>query len=411
MIGLGVDQRPVGVTAAVLVLAGCAAEPPAVMVVSRDSVGIEIVENTAVRSSGLDQWQFSAEPVLEIGTVEGDPNQEFNGVIGAVRLSDGRILVGDRGSRELRFFDEEGNHRLTVGGPGEGPGEFGRLAAIDVLPGDTVVASDWPVGTLTWFDPLGGYVDKTRLGPFWPGLIGRTMADGSLLVDDYERGSYGNELEWWAATGQESHFRPTGVVVRVTRDGSSVDTLGEIVGEEWYKIGKLRQGLTIHAAPFARTTQVAWNRDRFFVGETGRPEVEVYRLDGALVQIVRWEAEPTPVTGDDHDVFRDEVLNGLTRPNRRPDYERWLAAVPYPESKPFFRELAADPSGHLWVQPWERGSEDRNRWLVFAPSGRLTAEVEVPAAHTILDLGTDYAVTVWKDDLDLEYVRIYHVSR
>ncbi len=375
----------------------------------RDSAGITIVENGLPAPSPLERWRLSETPPTEIGTLDGDPNHQFSEIASAFRLSDGRIVVADRGSREIRFFAADGTHLETVGGRGQGPGEFQRLHSLDRLPGDTLVASDWPVGALTWFASDGTYLFNSRIGPYRPGLIGRMLADGSLLVDVYQRASYGNELEWWAVYGEGDRFRPSGVIVRHGAGSEQVDTLGPITGEEWFRVGKWRQGLVIHALPFALTTGVAWSSERLYVADTGRPEIAVHRFDGALERLIRWQQKATPVTERDRGEFRQLVLGTLRQPSRRPDYERWLSQVPYPSAKPALRSLATDASGRVWVETWREGGAKQTPWLVFSAEGTLTAWVDVPSDLSLLDIGTDYVLARWKTELDVEYVRLYRL--
>jgi hypothetical protein len=356
-------------------------------------------------------WRVSEDPTVELGVVEGDPSQQFNRVAGAARLSDGRVVVADGGSKELRFFDPSGNHLHTVGGQGEGPGEFAYLAALDRLPGDTIVASDWPIGTLSWFDSDGRYLDKSRLGPYRPGLTGRVLPDGSLLVDVYERGSYGNELEWWAATGQTDTFRPAGMLVRVSRSGDRVDTLRGIVGEEWFKIGKVRQGLVMRPLPFARNTFVTWSENYIYVGETGQRQIEVLTLEGSLERLIRWKSHPSPVTRADRGSVRETIFGSMRRTSQKPDFERWLAAVPFPTIKTAFRDLDADAAGRIWVQNWMETEGGRDRWIVFEADGVLLAEVDVPQGLQLLEIGEDYVLALRTDALDLEYVGLYQLEK
>jgi hypothetical protein len=403
--------RPTVLSTMVLILGACDVSPRTVTVSMRDSAGIAIVENRWQEGANLAVWRLADTADVLLGADEGEPSHEFNVVVGAVRLSDGRIVIGDRGSREIRYFDANGRHLLTVGGSGEGPGEFSRLAAIDLLPGDTLVASDWPIGTLSWFDPLGTYLARTRIGPYWPGLTGRVLADGSLLVDTYARSSYGNEIEWWAAYGQEETFRPTGLLVRVSRDGTEKDTLGPIAGEEFFKVGRPREGLAVRVVPFSTTTAVAWRRDRFYIGETGTAEVRVLRYDGTVERLIRWDRSAVAVTPADRDGFADTVLSRLRQQRRRPDYQRWLAAVSFPDSTPTFRTLAVDPSGNLWVRRWSNVNSTRDQWLVFTADGRLIAKVEMPLGLTILHLGDHAVLALWRDELDLEYVGSFRIVR
>ncbi|MDE2984600.1 MAG: hypothetical protein OXU69_07830, partial [Gemmatimonadota bacterium] len=63
-------------------------------------------------------------PEYQIGEVEGSEPYLFTRIAGARRLLDGRVVVLDRESCELRFFDGEGGFLERTGGRGEGPGEF-----------------------------------------------------------------------------------------------------------------------------------------------------------------------------------------------------------------------------------------------------------------------------------------------
>lgn len=402
-IGLGISAGLMG--------AGCGStDVPAVVVVSRDSAGIAIVENGPIVGD-IARWELVDPPDISIGALEADVSFEFSQVVGAVRLDDGRIVVGDGGSKEVRYFSATGEHLISVGGPGEGPGEFRLLYTIDRLPGDTVVAGGWPIGWSSWFDADANHVLDTRLGPYFPGLIGHYLWDGSLLMDVYERGSHGNEIEWWAATGEEPTFRAAGYIARVSRDGSVADTLGAWLGPEFYKTGRIRQNLAVRAAPFARTSLAQWTRDRLYVGETGKREIQVLHFDGTVERIVRWAGSSPSVTTADRDALRDEVLSTLRRPTQRGDYERWLAEAPYPEEKPAFRALAVDPDGQMWIQHWSAFGADRDRWTVFASDGALVAIVEVPAGLRLLDVGRDAVLALWVDELDIEYIRSYRLRR
>src|SRR5690625_4203127 len=126
-----------------LTLAGCAADAPrANLATERDSAGIRIVENAEPRPGTVPEWTIDDEPLLEIGVLDGDPAEQFFRVAGTLRLSDGRVVVADGGSGEVRVFDAEGRHLATGGGQGDGPGEFRNLSRLYRLPGDTILAWD-----------------------------------------------------------------------------------------------------------------------------------------------------------------------------------------------------------------------------------------------------------------------------
>ena len=300
----------------VVTTSSCGAESRPTPAVVLDSAGVQIVEHGPF-PDGLATWSLAELPEAVIGSQgEEDLAHQFTQVRGAVRLSDGRIVVGDWGSREARYFDREGNHLLTVGGSGEGPGEIRTLYNIDRVLGDTLVIDGWPIGSRYWFDEHGAFIRNQALGPWFPGMLGRTLPDGSLILDTYEFGSYGNTLETWAANGPDDDIRPAGVVELVSRDGSRVDTLAPILGEWWHKTGQLRVNFAMHALPFTPIGLVAWSTDRVFIGHTERPEVRVYSLSGSLVRLIRWSAETVPVTREDRRPFEEAVMARVRRPDR-----------------------------------------------------------------------------------------------
>jgi hypothetical protein len=67
-----------------------------------------------------------------------------------------------------------------------------------------------------------------------------------------------------------------------------------------------------------------------------------------------------------------------------------------------------DRAGNLWVEDYVRpGDEGPPRWNVFGPDGVQLAAVSTPPGFHIYEIGTDYLLGTWKDELDVEYVRIH----
>ena len=105
-----------------------------------DSAGIRIVENPPPAGGSRLGWRVGPGPAVSIGAVEGEVPYLFASAADATNLRDGRIVVVDRGSDELRVFDALGTHLATWGGRGEGPGEFIDLHHVDRWPGDSIRA-------------------------------------------------------------------------------------------------------------------------------------------------------------------------------------------------------------------------------------------------------------------------------
>lgn len=132
-------------------------------------------------------WQLSGDPVLEIGVVEGEEPYQLHRVGGAVRLSDGRIVVANAGSRELRVFGGGGDFLGSMGGDGEGPGEFRAPSRVRKLSGDTIMVWDQALQRISLFDARGRFLSMASLLPsardLFPGdewLMGRNWIDSPV---------------------------------------------------------------------------------------------------------------------------------------------------------------------------------------------------------------------------------------
>ena len=77
-----------------------------------------------------ESWELSGNPVVEIGVREGEDEYQLHRVRGSVRLEDGRLVVLNAGSQQLRYYDSAGRFLGAVGGRGEGPGEFRSPAGL-----------------------------------------------------------------------------------------------------------------------------------------------------------------------------------------------------------------------------------------------------------------------------------------
>jgi hypothetical protein len=117
---------------------------------------------TAERSPArIARWNVTPDPAVSIGVVEGAAEYELYEVNGSLRLTDGRIVVANAGSRELLYFDPRGRFLRKSGGKGSGPGEFKWLRRVYHGAADSVLALDWAADRVSVFDPAGSFAYST----------------------------------------------------------------------------------------------------------------------------------------------------------------------------------------------------------------------------------------------------------
>ena len=109
------------------------------------------------------EWRLSSLPAVDIGLAQGDERYELSGATSSLQLEDGRIVVANSGTNELRFFDREGRFLETAGRKGEGPGEFSGALHLNRLTDQHFAVYDQSQQRLSLFDSSGAFLRDSRV--------------------------------------------------------------------------------------------------------------------------------------------------------------------------------------------------------------------------------------------------------
>jgi hypothetical protein len=115
--------------AAVAICVGCAMSTTGFRATGVEAAGATqeirgLVESAAPRWSASEGWRVEQEPAVIIGNDVGPEPYLLYGVETALLLPGGGVMVVSWGTHDLRYFSADGEHLRTVGGRGQGPGEF-----------------------------------------------------------------------------------------------------------------------------------------------------------------------------------------------------------------------------------------------------------------------------------------------
>lgn len=332
-------------------------------------------------------------PSFSIGGASEDPRYQLSGVVGATLLPDARLIIADHYVQGLRAYGPDGTHLRTVGGEGEGPGEYeyirgmgrceaGRIVAFDLHWGRNVYDRD-----LAWIEERGAEL---------PGLGG----PGSAYRLACEPGGH-IVATGWGEIGQlaQGYYVATAPVVLV-RGGQLIHDFGKRLSSE--RVGR---GANTGPHPFGRQTNVAISGDRVFIGDASEYSVEVYDLTGQSLGRIEWTGPNREISDADYEAHAREVLEGLPE-ERRPAMRRALSELPRLETFPAYDQLRVDTGGNLWVRSFPRPGAQAVEWRVFTPEGRQLARVPMSSAWTLLDIVDDRVVYVEPDELDIETVHV-----
>ena len=362
----------------------------------RDSAGIQIVESVAPLRSGAEERTFPAEPALQIGELEEEGPYLFHSVRTALLLEDGGFLVADGGARELRYFDAGGEHVRTVGGQGGGPGEFMAMAVPHLLPGDSVIVPDLGRRSIHIVDPNGGSV--RTWGRMGGGVLpgGRALRSATMHPDGPTDG----------------YSRDSVALVLQDQAGAPLDTIARLPGGESWSSVRQQGELTLVEAgtiPFGLRQNVEDDGQRIYHGDGSTFQVTVRALDGTVQRLARIMRPRRPVDDALWERHREHELAG-TSEAARPAVENRLRTFPRPDSVPAFMQILTARDGGLWLQHYPLPGDSTATWSMLDVGGRWLGDVTTPPRFRVTDVRADTVLGVWRDELDVSYIRVYHLT-
>jgi hypothetical protein len=375
-----------------------------------DSAGLWIAENDLSRLDAT--CHVAPEPEITIGTAEGDEETILYRVFGATRLSDGRIVLVNQGTQEVRWYDADGAFLMAAGRAGEGPGEFRNAFQIWPMPGDTVWVGDFRPWRFQVFGPDGQWVRTQTLRPEYVNAdVYGVLDDGTVLIA---------RRDFPIQDQPVGRFSPlVRTVVAHDLDGELLDTIGSWEDGRW---GRLSDdpgavGLYPHFDAFA---EIDGGGSRVLTGHESEPELVIFEMGREVRRVgaVRWK--PTAVRTVTTAAIEAERQNVLERYETR-DLDPAMRALlidplvaddrPVAEELPAFRSALLGRDGRMWVRQFQSPLEEGPApWVVFGPEGRFACTAVVPHELDVTEFGEDYLLAEVRDDLGVERIVLHRIG-
>lgn len=268
----------------------------------------------------------------------------------------GRVYIVDESDMSIKVFDAEGRYLRAIGRKGSGPGEFGRISDLVLLPNGRLLVTDFETRRTSFFSPEGEFLSSFQ----WKKFFGRVhlAADSSYTVEETVTTEDNREL--W--------------VKAIDFDGEELVSFGKFKYPEFKMI-------TQGQATFA--TSIPHSPRSVFIGDPLRQLlyhclndkylIEVYDREGKLVRKIDRPYEPPPITSEDIEEF-------LGRFKDRPDspFARLIKEMELPKVKTVTDRMIVDSAGNLWVKTNEDRKEGESKstaFDVFDSDGRYDTRV------------------------------------
>ena len=358
-----------------------------------------------------------------------DPDFAFGTVVDLAVGPDRRVYSLHRGDAHVRIWTPTGEPAGTLGGEGQGPGEFTRPGQVGFF-GDSLWVMDTYAYRVSYFDPsgtfLGRVVPEVDLGgagdvEWSPPRPEAPLRDGSFIA----------RSPGWSEEIARGELTRTPVV--------HMDSEGGTLSEIWMKELRPHDVLALleedgpggffMPQPFADDPLTAVVEDGLVVvhrpawdGE-GTATVRVTRLalGGDTVWTTSIPYEPVALTVERVDSVVSELADrsfdfrrrshpGLTRAAYEADLREKVYA---PRWMPPVRSVLSARDGAIWLERSEpvalADGRTRRAWWVVTSRGALEATVLTPDGLRVVAAGEDAVWGVETDELGVDYIVRYEV--
>lgn len=349
-----------------------------------DSAGIRLV---AIREGPERQLSVGDRPLMTIG--DGRDSVTLYRVSGGIlRPGNGDVVLANAGSSEVFVVNIEGRLINRIGGPGDGPGEFGSIAWIEARADGGFHVGDSQHRRVTAFDENGEVLWTRSYNPqpetpaepnalLAPGFVLHSTDEGVLLAFPTAMG---------LPDGQPGLLPMVGRLRRYPAEQDGFEEVGPITVLTWYEdptagsiplgsmLGGSRLEYAAHSGRFAHTEGATHQIDVFDRG------VRSMRIREVRPRI-RFEPDSVPA-----------------------------GVVHVADSIPAYQDIRVDSQHRIWVQSAVDPARTRTEWRVFGADGMPIGSLALPYEFEILDASQDRLLVLTRDDLDVESVELLEVA-
>ena len=400
-----------------LALAACTAPTrPRADAPTRDSAGIAIIESPTPLWATGHGWTVADTPTLDLGGGT-DPHAAFGSLSNALRLSDGRIVVGEQTPTALRYFSRDGQWLYDVGGAGDGRAELRSIFHLSLGANDTVAVFDLARRQLVLFDPNGAHALTVpiaeRLTPRGTnGYLPKGLApDGRYLLQRDEVA--------FPFAGAPNTLRDVSTrLYWLSRAGTLTDSSPRLRAGELFGFSLAAangKGIVVPLArPLGPMLHVVAGADRVWLGDGSSWEIRGIDGKGRLTTILRRAGERPLLTAALRDSFIALYRAHATAPGMgemRRQFALGMAKAPFPDRLPAYGTLMVGADSTLWaghVSVLDGTAGDPGlAWTVFDPAGRWLGEVTMPPRFYPTSAGRGWILGIWRDEHDVQHVRLF----
>lgn len=330
---------------------------------------IAAMENLSVYSAESEpQYQLELERLATYG----DTDDVFLSNITTIDVDDaGRVILADGRSATMYVYNQSGEITHTMGGSGQGPGEFTSINSIQIVDG-TIYALD---------------LNQRRFSRF--------NADGfsfinNIPIADTLNNSSNFPVSFSPISGNRFVLMMSGFSMTESGGGMAtkpyvIDNTGTVINEVGIEVTpteftRLQNNNTIQmmVMPHSRSSLSAVSpSDEIVHGYTDRFWIQFSDLNGNYLRSIYYDLKNQPLNQTEFlSNYEDEEVRKAIRQTDIPD------------TYPAFSSLQVDDSSRIWVTLINTSGDDLTVWVLDS-SGEKLAELTYPSSRRLVRIKGD----------------------
>lgn len=309
-------------------------------------------------------------PVFDVGG-----NDEIMYPSWATRLVTGDVAISDVYAASVLFFDSTGNLIRTSGRRGFGPGEFQAPGWLDTCADDSIFVYDMMQSRMTVLNVSGVAVRQFMMPPAT--LLACAPGEPVMALISPPAGP--RKL----SKPDEKRRRFMGALSLANTDGEVKTSIGDVPLEEVGPLGKI--------------SSIAMGGKWLWFGSADSGYAELYTQRGKPVRTVPLQLPLRPATRRDLDRHVEQAVSFFRDKRTREQNRAYWGAFPTPMYLPAYSRLVADPDGNVWAVKSPPG-DSLTQLRGVSPEGHLIADITLPLAFKIFEVGSDYILGAYEND-------------
>ena len=343
---------------------------------------------------------ITLEEILRLGDESAGDTILFGSISQIVVNGRGDIIVAENNPFLIHSLGSDGIYLGSVGGQGQGPGEYRFFSGPVIGPADSVYLWEMATSRVLVYDPddfswVRTIAVESDGEKQVSSLIG-VIENGLIVAKSRAPFSQSDDGSW--RINDDYHYELT----KVNPNGSyEADLFGTVAGREMMYNIQGNGSVKFAIVPFGRSP--AWTvgpDDMLYYGWSDAIEITLVSADRSTREVISYEHDPVPITKAEMDELQpwDALFREI------------LAAQGPHEAKPAFKTFVVDEKGRVWIELNTPEDAIQAEWLILNRESQAVGSATLPVAVNLEVIRGGYAYGRYQQRGEAPMVVVYEIQ-